>query len=36
MIQVIKEDMTNSEENLDMIQHDVLRPTNVRANMSVM
>lgn len=36
MIQVIKEDMTNSEENLDRIQHDVLRPTNLRANTSVM
>ncbi len=28
--------MTNSEENLDRIQHDDMRPTNLRANMSVM
>lgn len=31
MIQVIKEDVTNSEKNLDRIQHDVLRWTYLRA-----
>lgn len=35
MIQVIKEDMTNSKETLDRFKHDVLRPTHLRAYMSV-
>lgn len=36
MIRVIKVDKTNSEKIFDRIQHDILRPTNLCANMSAM